>query len=415
MTEVTIAKDDGIVSGSTYNTTNLPAFTYAPANVTFTLASDRLRLFDIQDLEREIVINGIGEVEGSDSYYITSEEPQTIVAIEVVLPPDASGVSAYDQFGRKFENDPTLVGNEETSRYRVAFTLPLESNKSTRFTVRYSLPSQYIASQEGSNNFRATFPLFPYVDYYIEQASVTLVLPEGARILSPESTLIDDEYIITRSVFQETLTINKQGISVLEEAFPSENVLQITYDYNPLWLSFRPTLWVWVLATIGCAVVAVWKRLKAPAVAAAPEMVVRLRPEYLKSFVDSYEEKRKIGLEMESLETMVQKGKIPRRRYKVRRKTLETRLNTLSRSLADFKEKMHVAGGKYADLMRQLEIAETEINEVEANIRSIEARHSRGEISLEAYRKLLTDYLHRKEAANTAISGILLRLREELR
>jgi hypothetical protein len=65
--------------------------------------------------------------------------------------------------------------------------------------------------------------------------------------------------------------------------------------------------------------------------------------------------------------------------------------------------------------MRQLEIAETEINEVEANIKSIEARHSRGEISLEAHRKLLSDYLRRKEGAGTTINGILLRLREEIR
>jgi hypothetical protein len=76
---------------------------------------------------------------------------------------------------------------------------------------------------------------------------------------------------------------------------------------------------------------------------------------------------------------------------------------------------MHAAGGQYVQLMRQLEIAETEINEVEANIKSIEARHSRGELSLEAYRKLLTDYQHRKERADTTIKGILLRLREEIR
>jgi chromosome segregation ATPase len=112
---------------------------------------------------------------------------------------------------------------------------------------------------------------------------------------------------------------------------------------------------------------------------------------------------------------MVRKGRVPRRRYKVRRKTLETRLSTLTRSLAESTERMRAAGGKYADLMRQLEIAETEINEGEANIKSIEARHSRGEISLETYRKLLADYQRRKEVAETTINGILLRLREEIR
>jgi chromosome segregation ATPase len=131
--------------------------------------------------------------------------------------------------------------------------------------------------------------------------------------------------------------------------------------------------------------------------------------------VESYEEKRRITSEIKSLETAVSKGRIPRQRYKVQRKTLETRLASLSRSLDDLKLKLRSAGGRYADLMRQLEVAETELNEVESNIRSIEIRHRRGELTLEAYRKLLADYEGRRERAETAINGILLRIREEIR
>jgi hypothetical protein len=65
--------------------------------------------------------------------------------------------------------------------------------------------------------------------------------------------------------------------------------------------------------------------------------------------------------------------------------------------------------------MRQLEIAETEANEVEAGIKSIDARHSRGEISFETYRRLLADYKSRKEKTERTVNGILLRLREETR
>jgi chromosome segregation ATPase len=146
-----------------------------------------------------------------------------------------------------------------------------------------------------------------------------------------------------------------------------------------------------------------------------PIVTTRLGPEDIKSFIDSYEEKNKIVFELESLEAKVRKGKIPRRRYKVQKVTSETRLNTLNRNLAELKEKMRVAGGQYGDFMRQLEIAETEINEVETNIKSIESRHERGELSLEAYRKLLADYERRRDKAKTTINGILFRLREEIR
>jgi len=415
LANITITKDDGAVNRSTYEIAPLPEFTVMPATADFTLTSDKLRVFSVNELTREITVNEAGEMSGADSYYITSKEPQTIAAIEIILPANASVISAHDQFGRKFAQAPTFVGNGKVNLYRIAFPLSLESYKSTRFTVKYSLPSWYISALDGSNGFNVTLPLFLQMDYYIESASVKVTLPEGARLLNLEGVIATNAYSLTRNIFQESITINRQGVSCLENLYPAQNILQIAYEYNPLWMSFRPTLWVLTLSVIGCAIAAVWKRPRAPLTAAVPAIAVKLRSEDIKAFLDSYEDKRKTILEMDNLEALVKKGKIPRRRYKVRRKTLEIHLDTLTRSSAEIKEKMRAAGGKFADLMRQLEVAETEINEVEANIKSIEARHSRGELSLEAYRKLLADYQHRKEAANTTISGILLRLREELR
>jgi len=395
----------------TYFKENLPAFSYSPKNLPFSATEDEIQMFDVYELKREVRISGQGEVEGSDAYHIENKA-QELTSIHVILPPNASNPSAQDQFGHRMEE--LTQTDENTSRYSVPFRLPLEAYRSSRFTVKYRLPNTYI-TQTGANNFNATFPLFPHINYYVEWASVTFVPPEGARVLSFATTLIGGAYSITRGVFHEAVTVDRRDISYLENVLPSENVLQVVYEYNPLWLSFRYTLWIWALAAVGLTVAVVWKRPEAPAMVAVPSVVVRLSPEYVKSFVNAYEEKRRIILEMESLESRVKKGKIPRHRYKVQRKTLETRLSTLSRNLTESKGKMRAAGGHYADLMRQLEIAETEINEVEGNIKSIEARHSRGELSLEAYRKLLADYQRRKGRAETTINGILIRLREEIR
>lgn len=397
----------GTVGAFNHSVENLLAFTYNASHVIFSLADEKIQVVDVEELKREIRINEFGALEGSDTYRIKNKAQMDVSFLEVMLPPNASNPKAEDQFGRKL-TEPKLT-DAETSRYKITFTLSLKTGESTRFTVRYYLPSTWI-NQEQTNKFALNMSLFQYMNYYVQQASVSFVLPEGARILSFQNALTGNTYGLARNVFQEILTINKQGITSLD----SFNV-EIAYEYNLLWLSFRPALWVWALSIVGCVIAVVWKRPKFPARVAVPTAVVGLRLENIRSFVDSYEEKRKIISEIESLETRVQKGKIPRRRYKVQRKTLETRLSTLSRSLSDAKNKMRAAGGKYADLMRQLEIAETEINEIEANIKSIETRHTRGELSLEAYRKLLADYQRRKEKAQTAISGILLRLREEIR
>jgi hypothetical protein len=402
----------GTMGGFKYGEENLPAFTSMPANVTFDVTSGKIQLFDIETFESQIVINQIGQIEGSDNYYITNNEPVQIDSINVTLPPNAFNPSSQDQFGRNMSS--SAWADKKASLYEVGFNQPLKSDRSVWFSVRYNLPSNY-SEQIDATSFDFEFPLFQGIDYYIGQASVTFVLPEGATISDFKNTFIDSTYDITKNVFQETVAISRGDVSYLENVSPSENAVQFTYGYNPLWSSFRPTLWIWALTIVGCAIVVVWKRPKAPTPVVVSTAAIRLRLEDIKSFVDLYEEKKKITLESESLEAMVRKGRLPRRRYKVRKKTLEIRLSTLSRSLTELKEGMRAAGGKYADLMRQLEVAETETNEAEAGIKSIEARHSQGEISLETHRKLLTDYERRKEKAEATINGILLRLREEIR
>jgi len=83
--------------------------------------------------------------------------------------------------------------------------------------------------------------------------------------------------------------------------------------------------------------------------------------------------------------------------------------------LTDFGEEIRKASSRYASIMRQIEVAETELEETEAAIRRIELRYRRREISKETYRKLLEGYNRRKERAKTTIDGVLLRLREEIR
>jgi chromosome segregation ATPase len=109
------------------------------------------------------------------------------------------------------------------------------------------------------------------------------------------------------------------------------------------------------------------------------------------------------------------KGKIPRNYYKSQRKTLETRVNALSKNINQLKGTFRNAGGIYGDLMRQLDAAENELAKARAKVRDAETRHRTGEIPIEEYKKALTDYQQKKEKIELQINGILLRLREEIR
>jgi DNA repair ATPase RecN len=89
------------------------------------------------------------------------------------------------------------------------------------------------------------------------------------------------------------------------------------------------------------------------------------------------------------------------------------RLDTLARNIATLKEILRGAGGTYSDLVKQLETAEIELNEVTMNLKNIEVKHETGEIPLETYRRQLSELGRRKEKAEASIDSLLLRLRGE--
>jgi hypothetical protein len=410
---VTVSKEDGEVDTTNFVKDNLAAFTHIPATASFSLPAGILQIVSIKSLDRAITISPVGDVATSDSYRIVNNSTGSIGSFGVDLPLGASNIVGSDEFGRTLTVE--LLGTGATFKLvNVTLILPLNSGQSTLLTVEYTLPS---VSSGQTTRFALDLDLFPYFDHYIDKASVTIVPPEGARFLTPQLSSIDPSLSLSRGVFQETLSIKREGVSHIDLDVPSENALQITYDYNPLWLSFHPTLWVWMLAVVGSIAVAFWRRPKpsAPLRIGVPKLPIGLSSDHVRAFTEAYEEKNRITSELKFLDIRAQKGKIPRRRYKVQRRTLEVRFDALSRNIAELKEIFRSAGGNYADLIRQLDVAETELNEVETNIRSVEARHRRGELSLEEYKKFLADYQRRKEKAETAINGILLRLREEIR
>jgi hypothetical protein len=402
----------GAISNTTYNQVNLPPLAYNVSTITFQTSGDEMQVFDIDDLTRQVTINEHGDILCFDSYSITNKASSTITSIQVLLPPNASDVTAQDQFGRTMAN-PTLLaltGALYDINLTSATARPLTFDEPTQFTVAYHLPSEaYIERQDGSNSYRLDMALFRDIDYYANATSVTFIMPEGADLQTFGGDLSGVSYGITKDVFQERLTLGKDSISFLD-SFD----IAVSYTYNSLWSSFRPTTWAIVLSIIGCVVIIVIRRPKGLTALSIPTAATRLRPDYLKSFLNSYEEKMKIMAEMDSLEEKARKGRIPRQRYKIQRKTLETRYDTLSKGLVEYKENLRAAGGHYASLMRELEVTEIELDDVETNLKSIDARHNRGELPLEGYRKLLGDYERRKEKAETTIDGILLRLREEI-
>ena len=372
----------------------LESFEYEPAWLNFNMSLFAFPIIEFSEVKREVTLDRWGGVHISNSYAITNRG-YDISNVKVGFPEGAYNFSVRDELGpieKLTENETVTVYIRET----------LRNGEAGKFFLSYRIPWEKYISQDNGLNYNLNFTFFERFDWTIRKLTVTITLPEGAEFQFSNPL---NPHRIEKSVFQETITFTFFNVTPFHDLN-----FNLEYRYSIFWASFHPTLWMGVLVIIASAIAFLWRAPKPPAVPMVP-----VPPEYLRSFIEAYEGKTRILSELESMEKQLRKGRIPRRRYKVRKRMLEGRLSTLSRDLSGFREKIRTAGPKYANIMRQIEVAETMLEGVETDIRRVEARYRRGEISKGAYGRLLEEYHRRRERAETTIDGVLLRFREEIR
>jgi len=381
----------------------LEAFYLEPGNVTFQ-AIGTFNLLEINEVKREIAINEWKQLVVSDSYRLTSRALEDFTTFRVPLPRNVSEVSAQDDLGNVLtvilENGNTI--NEALITLKTA----LGQNETVNIRATFMLPWENYVSQSGLNNFNLRFKLFEPMNLTLRKLTVTISLPEGAKFQSSDAATQFN--IAQNGIYQETSTLTLNNVT----AFQNPD-FTITYSQMVFWAAFRPTMWTGAIVLIIGAIAFIWQAQAQRAAPTSVTTVIPIRPEELQNYVKAYDERRKLLLERESVEAQARKGKIPRRLYRVRSRTLESRLSVLSRDLANFRDKIRVAGPQYAEMMRQIEVAENDLKGAEADIRRAQVSYRRGELSTAAYHQSLEGAYRRRDRAQTNIDGILLRLREE--
>ena len=69
-----------------YSKTNLPAYTYAPANAVVQVSTGTIQLTTISSLNRQINIDSTGKVTASDSYRLISNSTSLMSSFVITLP-----------------------------------------------------------------------------------------------------------------------------------------------------------------------------------------------------------------------------------------------------------------------------------------------------------------------------------------
>jgi len=389
-----------------YVKSNLTEFSDQPAWFYASKIDGTTQILDVDAVERKIEILGSEQIAVSDSYRMINKVGK-LEEIRLKLPTQSHSVSIFDEFGQVPDANVKIEQADTYTNITITPTLPSEKGDEVYLLVQYRLKWKNYVTLRNVDHFYVSLSLFENTDWTIRRLTATVILPEGAALLS-----LEDSESVTNV---QKAALLSSFVVAFQNATPFHNFsFDFTYQREIFWDSFRPTVWIGMLTLAVGTLGVSWRAYRPLPTAPLPTAVISVRAEDLKNFVSHYDEKRRLLREVESLETAARKGKIPRRQYKVRKMTVDSRLTSLSRDLAALRDTLRTAGPRYSELMRQLEVAETELEGVEADIGRTEIRYRRGEISAAAYHKLLEDSYRRRDRAQTTIDGVLLRLREEV-
>jgi len=132
-------------------------------------------------------------------------------------------------------------------------------------------------------------------------------------------------------------------------------------------------------------------------------------------FVELYDEKSSLRLEGEKLEEDVARGAVAKYDYKRRRRVMDLRLVELDKLLGPPKEQLSSSQSRYAEMMKRIERAEAELQQVRSSLADLKNQNRGGRISRELYDQLSGAQFKRRTRAQQTIDNIVIGLREEAR
>jgi len=330
----------------------------------------------------------------SDEYELVNRAGPHMEKIKLLLPKEARHISARDPVGVL---DISMKEKRSFKEVTVSLRSSINKGESLSLTVSYVLPWSSWTEKKGISNFELALRASEGLCWTVDRMFLKIVLPMGASLKT--SSPRPDE--LTKRFFYQEVGF------ILSPVIPGYGQrIKVEFSYSPFWSSFWPTLWASMAGLVACLVI----KAIGPAGPALP--AVAIPADKVLRFVEVYERRTRLRNELSALREALREKKISRRKFKTRSKAVGDELARLEKQIASLMAELRGAGGLISELVRDLEVAESELESVERDLRSLEARYTRKEIGSEAYRRLLREYRRREDRAYTAIKEALLRLKE---
>lgn len=320
------------------------------------------------------------------------------------VPSDAEDVYVFDQFGglsySVSDGPPKNVTVDfDASRYTLLY------HESATYWISYRIPLSDYMIQNGDKITINLDILFGDLKCTVDSFDVTIVLPKDTSVNSilPSANYFTSESNSIIIVFNET------------DVTPyNSKIIELEIDISNSYVNFlaRPLILLIILGSI-CTGYVIVKRVL-PSKERLIERKTVVPTPILLEFCSLCEEKVSIITEIEQLEEDMKHRKIKKRIYRNELKNKEKKILELNKDIDDLKVTLKDAGGRFAQIVNELEINEAERQSTTDGLYNLEQRYLRKKISIVAYQKLSEDLINRHKKAKTKIDKLLFELREIL-
>jgi len=367
----------------------------------FNYTSDIQKLIKCMSIEKKILFESDGEVMITEDYsffnYGDDASP-----IEIPVPEDIEEVALYDGVG--FIGDVGVEYPESRVSIDPRY-IHFRNRENFNFQIEYNIPQKdYIEQLDWWGRYKFSILMPPVEDYIVNEYDIVLDFPEGTSF----ENIDPDEYAF----------VNSSGSSKTVIAYNYDNVtpldhfseIEIIYKYIPFWASIKP-LYI-LLMIMGLVVISLAAlTLKKPA-----KPTIKIPIETIRKFVDLQDEKNESRYRLESAryEELI-RGRISRREYQRRKKSIGIRISELNRAMLPLKNELRKSDTRYVEVIRKIEKSESEIEALRMNKFQIRGQYRSGTITKDAYESLISDIDRNINKAEETLEGLLITLREEAR
>jgi hypothetical protein len=349
---------------------------------------------------RNIVLDSWGNSLFYDTYHIRNAGPEILYFFDFPLPPDANGVTAYDDFGSLSVFVSTLG---ESTAARVTFRYPLRGDEGTTsnrdgytFTIHYQQPTHdQLTEAIPLGALSLDLQVLSSQNFIINKQTIHVTLPEGAKYLQVNPTPMNISALLTPSI-----------LYITQKVAPfTPFSLSLQYEFNIFWAAFHPTLGLGV-AILGVAAVMYLRQRKQIPTTVMPDPNISV----VQSLVEACGERTGLWNQIETLENDFENRRIRRKDFNRRRRILIQRLGTLNNEISALSKRVSALGTPYQEQIIRLTQTETEYQTTRTEIARLRTQLRRGRLSSNAYKREKSDHDKTLQRIKATIDDIVFDL-----